>query len=154
MTEALTLKEEADWIHLCFRRGLIGKEEVIAWADSVIEAKEAPHPQVIEIAMAGGRFTDDVLRLLESIPGTSDPKRVRARLFRSMRRDLAEDETKLQRITRILFQMAVAGDSPTPKAEAEMFGFDDAVELAAGGVFGNIGAVRREVLTFLDRWEQ
>ncbi len=96
----------------------------------------------------------DVLRLLESIPGTSDPKRVRARLFRSMRRDLTEDETKLQRITRILFQMAVDGDSPTPKAEAEMFGFDDAVELAAGGVLGNIGAVRREVLTFLDRWEQ
>lgn len=152
MTESLTLREEAQWMNSCLCYGLISKQEIIAWADAHIEAHEAPDPQVVEIAMAGNQFTDDVLRLLEGVRGRCESWKVRTRLFRTMRRSLVEDEDRLQQVAHILFRMAVNGDAPCSDAEARMFAFDNAVALALDGICGSPDTIRIEILAFLDRW--
>src|SRR5438045_198723 len=70
-TEA-PLREEAEYLRLALVMGLIGPEEVVAWADRVIDALNEPPIQVIDVSLASSRSPDEIVDLLDAIPGDGD----------------------------------------------------------------------------------
>lgn len=63
------MPEEVEYLRLALIMGLIGPDEVVAWADRVIDVLDAPPIQVIEASLAGSRSIDDIVDLLTTIPG-------------------------------------------------------------------------------------
>jgi hypothetical protein len=66
------MREEAETLRLGLLAGLTQPEEVIAWADRVITELEVPPIELIDIALATGRPSHELLRMLRLLPGPAD----------------------------------------------------------------------------------
>ena len=53
---------------------------------------------------------------------------------------------------RALYSMAWDGDVPDPEGERWMWSFDDALDLADQGIYGDKDDVRRDLVQFLRRY--
>lgn len=64
-----TDKELSEYVRLLFRLGRIVKQDVVAWADTVIATNEHAPGWAIDLAMAGSRNSDELESLLLHVPG-------------------------------------------------------------------------------------
>jgi hypothetical protein len=103
-----------------------------------------------DVALAGGRSAVDVAGLLRSVPGTRDRGAYLRGVFSRMRGLLAASPTALRLVVHALYLMALDGEVPSKDAENAMRAFDDDVELARGGAFGDLEEIRKQVLRFLN----
>jgi hypothetical protein len=62
-------KEQAEIFRYLLASGFIKIEDVISWADSIIEQEKEPDYEIIEISLAGRKSLSDVLSLLKNVKG-------------------------------------------------------------------------------------
>jgi hypothetical protein len=67
-----TLREEAEYLRLCLGMGLLDNGAVVAWEDRNLIALKAPPVQLIDVSLARDLPPDELMRLLESVPGQAD----------------------------------------------------------------------------------
>lgn len=145
------LKTEADVLRRCLALGLVERRDVIAWADARIAEDDAPDVSLTDIALAGGRSAADVASLLRDVPGTQDRVAYLRDVFTRMRAFLAANPTALSLIAHGLYLMALDGECPSGDAERAMRAFDDRIEIARTGAFGDLQEIRQEVVHFLSQ---
>ena len=149
MEDSESLKYEAAWRQLCLDYGVMTRAEVIAWADLHIESQDHPDASMTDIALATEVGTQDMLRLLDAVPGSVDRDSIRRRFFRELATRLRAEPGLASATARILYRMAMSRDVPSEAAFAEMCCFDDELEMVeyAGR---NIAEVRDRLLEFLE----
>jgi len=145
------IKSRAEAFRREFLFGLTSATEVVAWADSVITAEEEPDISIIELAMAGNRGAAEIVHLLAAIPGEPSDGMVRHLVFCRMRDVLRAQPDRLRRLGSIFLSLASERFAPTEDAVNEMYALEDRLELARGGIFGDLEEIRRDTQAFLDR---
>jgi len=143
------LKTEAEVLRRCLDLGVVERRDVIAWADARIAQDDAPDVSITDVALAVGRSAADLAGLLRNVPGTPDRAAYLRGIFARMRILLADNPTALRLVAHALYLMVLDGECPSAEAEGAMYSFDDAVELARSGTFGDLTKIQTEVLSFL-----
>lgn len=149
MESSENLKYEAAWRQICLDYGVMTRAEVVAWADLHIESHDHPDASIIDIALATEVGTQDMLGLLDSVPGSVDRDSIRGRFFRELATRLRAEPGLASATARTLYRMANSGDAPSEAAFAEMCRFEDELEMVeyAGR---KIEDVRDRLLEFLE----
>src|SRR5215471_4754328 len=103
-------KEQAEVLRHGLLTGTRTVSDVIAWADSVIEADPRPDIAVIEVATSGRRHAANMTLLLRDVAGECDPVIVLRRSMSDLRRALATDPSRGPQIARWLALLATTGE--------------------------------------------
>lgn len=107
-----TLKNEAEVLAVALEVGAVSIEDVIEWADAVLERQEHPHWSICELATMGSSCEPDVVHTLRDVPGTADEVWVRSNLVRRLAQELAEDASSVDRVASALYRLALAEQLP------------------------------------------
>src|SRR5262245_13191907 len=142
------LKTESEILRRCLELGVVERRDVIAWADARIAQDDPPDVSITDVALAVGRSAADLSGLLRGVPGTPDRAAYLGGVFRQMRILLMGNPTALRLVAHALYQMVLEGECPSAEAKGAMYAFDDTIELARGGVFGDLNKIRAELLRF------
>lgn len=76
-----SLKEQAEYLRLSLALSHSTIDDVVAWADGVILASEVAIPEIVAIALAVNHPADEMMKLLDIIPGTVNPEIVAHRVL-------------------------------------------------------------------------
>jgi hypothetical protein len=151
MEESQERKSRAEAFRKELHLGITSTRDVIAWADAIVAAEDKPHISVIELSMAVGHGQWEIADLLKEIPGEPSQHLVRTLVFRRLRDVLRERPEALRRFGSIFLALASEGFAPSKDAIGEMYMLEDQLELARGGIFGDLEEIRRDTQEFLDR---
>ena len=136
-------------LHVGFDLGFYDRAQLDAWVTHAIEALEAIPDPLLELATLAHRSDQEIVDLLAELaaPGSWEE---RARIEIGM---LAEMEAKGRlelgaAIGRSLF----ASTDAAFELRGELYGIEDAYELARAGAYGSVEEARREYRAFASRY--
>ena len=151
MEALLERKSRAEAFRKELLLGITSTKDVIAWADAIVAAEDEPHISVIELSMAVGHGAWEIADLLKAIPGEPSQQLIKTLVFRRLRDVLRERPGELRRFGSIFLSLASEGFAPSEDAIGEMYMLEDQLELARGGIFGDLEEIRKDTQEFLDR---
>jgi hypothetical protein len=149
----IAIKEMAEVYRLGLLTGLFSKEDVIAWADSIVRSESKPDYAFIEVSMSKNMIADDVANHLGSIKGTFDSKLPSKVLLGLLSKLFESDSIKAYNIPRIIYTLANIAEVPDDD-KTWMMCFDDDYELAKSGKFGDVEVLRKELKIFLSKYNE
>jgi len=79
-----SVKEQAEHYRLCLALSFVTIGEVVAWADTVILNSADISRQVIDLALAGNRYKDEVMDCLSAIQGSCDYETIAVTVFQEV----------------------------------------------------------------------
>ena len=142
-------KNEAERLRLGIRGGWLKIADAVAWADRQIDQTPQPDLALVDLALAQNRTREEVVALLEAVPGSADSVAV----MRCCLNDLLETVEREPRLApdaaRWLEAAANRGELPESEFGLEAFGLDDAFALAEQGTYGTLEDARDRLVAFL-----
>jgi hypothetical protein len=143
-----TLRGQAEFLRLALAMGLIGQQDVVAWADTTIGALDEPPVEIIDVALAGNAPVHQVMSRLAEVPGQADLAASAHRALALLRQRVLRDEVSLEDAVRAL--AAYHCWARVPEQESLQAGnFEEWLYLAQQGKYGTLESVREELLLFL-----
>jgi hypothetical protein len=147
-----TRKSEAEAFRMAYGAGLMKRSEVIAWACQVAQDEDHPDPAICEIATASRVDDSEFHSLLDAVPGTPDAREVRALVLGTLSERRSSGTVSTSEAARALYELAQHDRFAFSEEDrAIMLRLDDALELAASGVYGAVSSVTAEIDAFLSR---
>ena len=132
--------------------GTASREDVIAWADSLIEASDEPDPDVCEIAVMTNARTFQIVDVLRRVPGIPRPEIVLSLLLESFVRKLDSGAATYPKVARWIFLHALDHDELWGDSRNEAMHYDDQFDLLQSGVVeGDENALREDMKALLKR---
>lgn len=147
-----TAKNQAEALRICLNAGFVTPEEVVAWADNVIQLGEVPSLELIELSLGLGRPLDSTLDTLAAMPGVACKAEVARAVLCKMAQVFERNPATGPGIARVLYQMYLDGTVTSVEAAAQMSRLDDAFDLAEAGHWGTTDEVTAELGEFLSEW--
>lgn len=143
------IKNQAEHLRFGIRGGWLKVEQAVAWADSQIAQSLSPHPALLEVALARNRSREEVVALLQAVPGTADSTGVMRRCLADLL-ELVERQTDRARdVAKWLEVAANEGFLPASEFGGEPTALDDVFALAERGVYGTVLEAQERLLSFL-----
>src|SRR5690606_6908280 len=124
------VKSRAEALAVALEVGAAGVDDVVAWAEGVIDAEVHPHWSVCELATMSRSYEPDVIRALREVPGEPDEAWVRKEVIRQLHRGLAEDRSRADQIASVLYDLAMAEELPDEALRSVAWWAWDALSLA------------------------
>ncbi len=129
--------------------GLVDKDEIIKWADSIIQQDEQPDSFIIELSLCCSMNINDVVSIINEFIGESKPV-ISGRVILGLAYRLYnEKRIVLRKVTSTIDWLTWHGE-PTEKEKSLMYGLDEELNCAESGIYGTIEGVEEEVLLFLE----
>lgn len=144
------IKLEAEVLACQVVVGLVAPIDVVEWADGWIARIDEPPYALIEVASAGRLNPLDVasrLRDLSAKPRDAATLRCVLKEFGARLRR-TPNEAKL--IAQALYQMALSEEWANAGIGRQTYSFDDELDLAASGIYGDLNEVTTRLQRFLD----
>lgn len=139
-------KTEAESLRIGLLAGIVTQEDVITWADHVIEEESRPHPTVIEVSLSAGSSSERIANLLEDIPGES-PRVSALRLLLKLLLDRLNRTPEAGRVVaESLYRLASAGGWPEEVLGGEAYWLDDLFQPECGTPYDDAVQDLREYL--------
>lgn len=147
------IKEEAELYRLLLITGFAKCEEVVAWADKIIETTENPPDQVIEISIT--TKINDIISMLGQIKGDYDFNAIFKKFLGTLFERLSLDSAVAAKLAHKLyvFMFECEHELP-PEIEKMIYYFDDGFDLAVQGVYGNVNDLTSEFKAFLCKYRK
>ncbi len=143
------LKNEAERLRFGIRGGWLKVDHAVAWADSQIAQSLSPDPALLEVALARNRSREEVVALLQALPGTADLTGVMRWCLADLL-ELVERQTDMARdVAKWLEVAAKEGFLPASEFGGEPTALDDEFALAERGVYGTVLEAQERLLSFL-----
>lgn len=118
--------------------GIWSKKEIIDWCDKVIEVKEDPPYEIIELSLMSNAKIDDIEgKLLDLSKVTEDNYSVKILLgvlYKKINRKQMQMEQAIKCSTRLLVRTGLYNE----KEYYNLYGIDDSFDLAKAGVYGDL----------------
>lgn len=150
----LTLKETAELYRLALLGGWISSEEVAAWTDHVIEGVAKPDASILEASVRARRPRAEMAEALGQVSGEFDGRAVHRALLGLMHRAVSQDRTLAARTAAALYLIASDDEAPDEHASSLMWSFDDDLEMAHEGVYGDPEQTIDEMIHFLSDYAE
>lgn len=148
---SLSIETQAEAFARGLGAGLVSPRRVVAWIDDLIRAQDDPDITLLEASLCE-RDRHDLIKALHRISSRPRTPAVARLIFGQMLEELRRDPRHAEGIAAELYRMVLEEDFPHPDAENEMWGFDDAFDLARRGYFGDRAALVRELEGFLRKF--
>ncbi len=131
--------------------GMIEEEEIKEWAYSVVESREFPPVEIIELATSHGR--EQLFENLKAVHGEPDIQLAGRWLLGALRAELSKDPSRLQAITRKAIQVARSTKQPE-EVYYRLDGIDDELFLALNNTYGRVEQCRTDLAEELAQYEE
>jgi len=128
------LRSKAQALARALEVGAIAIDDVVAWADAVIERENHPHWSICELSLCRRRPPSEVVSLLGDVPGTVFPQLAEAALAQVLLDSLDNDSSRADRIARALYDLALDCQIDDPDLLSLAWWAWDALDLADSGV--------------------
>src|SRR5688572_3262423 len=134
-----SIKDRAELLRMGLIGGYVSIPEVVSWADGLIgEDHGRVVPQLFDLALLQPIDIGRALILLGEVPGDVDRRAVGRELARLLHRGLMSARLSEREAASALYKAAIDGCSPDAEFETMAYYFDDGVNLALQGVYGNL----------------
>jgi hypothetical protein len=131
--------------------GMLGEEEIKKWAYSVIESREIPPVEIIELATSHGR--EQLFESLKAVRGEPDVQMAGRWLLGALKTELRKEPSRLQAITRKAIQVARSTNQPD-EVYYRLDGIDDELFLALNNTYGTVEQCRADLAEELEQYEE
>jgi len=98
------LREHADALGMALQIGLIGRDEIIAWVDGLIEKEVRPADWMTKLSLSKGKHPLDIVHMLHEVPGEANPDTSFQTLLQLMADKQPSVSSKDERLLRELFR--------------------------------------------------
>jgi hypothetical protein len=143
------LKNEAERLRVGIRGGWLNVEQAVAWADDQIAQSPAPHPAVLDVALARTRSREEVAALLDAVPGTVDGTGVMRRCLADLLAVVEHELYVARAVAKWLEVAAHEGLLPASDFGWEPVALADTFALAEQRVHGTVIDAQERLLSFL-----
>ncbi|WP_078554402.1 protein kinase [Bacillus alkalicellulosilyticus] len=134
------LKSLASIYYIGIGCGLCSKEEVIEWADMVIEAVDNPPIELLDISMMSKSKIDDVERKLFELCLIQDEENFVKLVLSLILEKIKQEQLPIGKAIRITTRLLVYTGLSWESEYYDLYSFDDSYDLAIGGVVQNLPA--------------
>lgn len=137
MNAATTINEirtQAEALASALELGAVVVDQVVAWADAIIEREDHPHWALCELATCGREYPPDVVHRLREVPGVPDVAVSRGLVLQMLCDSLTRDPRCASRIAHCLYDLAMADEIADPELKALAWWAWDALDLADAGM--------------------
>ncbi len=129
--------------------GLLEKEEVINWADQIIQQSAQPDYFVIELSLCGHKSINDIVSLINEFAGEPKPVVSGRVILGFAHRQYTKKLITLRKVTATIYWLVWQGElSETEKSF--MYSLDEDLDCAESGIYGTVEAVEKEALRFIE----
>ena len=147
-----SIKDGAQALRMGLISGYVSIAEVVAWADALIsEDHGRVVPQLFDLALLRSADFGRAVSLLGEVLGVADRCVVARVVARLVHWGLVNGRLTEREAATALFTALIEGYSPDAEFESMAYYFDDGVDLALQGVYGNLADLRAEMLDYLSR---
>lgn len=145
-----TIRDQAHALRAGLLAGYAAVSDVIAWADLLIaEDRGREVRELFDLALVRPNDVGRAVSLLGEVPGELNAGEVGRHIAKLVREALASGTFTERRAATALYRAMREGLSPDEEFERIAYYFDDAVDLAQEGIYGNLADVRSEMLEYL-----
>lgn len=148
-----TLKETAQFFRLALRFRLIDAAEVDQWVDSVVAAEETVRFPFTDLAGTAQLRPETIDQLLGQVTGAGDDYLPGRMVLALLRRRLLDASLTPEAAVRFALEAGRAGavtETECYKADH----LDDSVWLATNDTYGTLDDVRRDIVSFFERYAE
>ena len=143
----MNLVIESNAKEFALRHGVLSLEEVVTWADALIEKMDEPPVELFDVSLA-----KDLNSIIEALGcfGRSNEKTTVAKLiFRYFYDNLSSSQPNYERVARGLYDMFLQEIAPMAPPSGEMACYWDDLDLAERGYVGTLEEVQQNMLNLL-----
>ena len=152
MVERLSIRDKALALRAGVICGYVSIPDVVAWADGLIaEDRSRDAPQLLDLALLRPADLGQAVSLLGEVPGEWNSVTVGRDIARLVHGALTGGKFTERQAATALRVAVREGLSPDAEFESMAYYFDDAVDLALQGVYGNLSDLRAEMIEYLSR---
>jgi len=153
--ETRTIREQAQALRAGVIGGFVSITDVVRWADVLVgEDRGLDAPQLFDLALLRPGDVARAVSLLGDVPGEWHPGSVGREIAALLHRRLANGELTERQAARALYVAMREGLAPDREFENMAYHFDDGVDLAVQGMWGNLADIRAEMLDYLARFSR
>ena len=142
-------KDKAERLRIGIRGGWLQIAEAVGWADREIEQTSQPHPALIDLASAHNRAREEVVALLEAVPGSADLVSVMRWCLSDLLETIQREPALSADAARWLENAAHRGELPESAFGSEPFALADEFALAEQRTYGTVEGARNRLVAFL-----
>lgn len=121
--------------------GIWSKEEVIAWCDKVIEVKDFPPYEIIEVSLMSNAKVDDIEGKLHEFCQRREDDHSVMILLGVLYEKIKRDQIGIEQATRCSTRLLVQSGLYIEEEYYNLYGIDDSLDLAKNGVYGDLDDV-------------
>jgi len=151
-TDPLFYKDLFKIFRLGLTQGLIDKQEIINWCDSIIIKDEEPDPFIIDISLSGTKSINDIVSIIdEKFKGNSSKISARAvlGLYYKLYR---QGKITLDKVVHSIYWLH--WESKLTELEKQfMYIIDDRYELALSKAWDTVDNIEKEIIAFLELYK-
>lgn len=129
--------------------GLLNKEEVIKWADNIIQQDEEPDYFVIELSLCGHKSINDIVSLINEFVGEPKPIVSGRMILGFVYRQYIRKRIPLRKVTAAMYWLNLE-DHLTETEKGFMYGLDEDLDCAESGMYGTVEAVEKAAMRFIE----
>jgi hypothetical protein len=150
----LSLKDEAEIYRIGLVTGLFTKNDVISWADKIIEIQESIEYEIIEISLLERSNKADIALKLSEFKGVTDKHKIintflgLCSYFYNNKEFTADDMcTILYRLVSTKVDISICSD-----IEQKIHYLSDGYYLASEGIYGDLESICTDLNGFLEQY--
>lgn len=129
--------------------GILNKNEVIQWADSIITQDEEPDDFVIELSLCGHKSLNEMVAVLNEFIGQVKPQISGRVVLGCLYRQYLSGKITLRKVVETIDWM-VWQTNLSDEEKSFMYGLEDDYHCAEEGIYGTLEEVEKKTLRFLE----
>jgi hypothetical protein len=134
---------------IALTNGLLDRDEVIKWADSIITKDSEPDFFIIELSLCGHKSLNDIISILNECIGQEKTQVSGRVILGFMYQQYIAGKITLRKVVGAMNWIVWEADL-TDEEKSFLYGLEDNYECAEGGIYGTIEKVEKETLRFLE----
>jgi hypothetical protein len=145
---------EAAWLREALRFGVASAEDVASWAENALGESESLEDVFLELSFMRKAHVLDVISLLNSVSSAITTIEVLPAVLGLAHEKVKTEPTYGRALARSLFMLYCESKCCVPEELNLMSWFDDAYSLAAGGTYGSLESVQKEMEDFTGMFKE
>ena len=135
--------------HIGLVNGLMDKQEVVKWADDIIQKDEQPDYFVIELSLCGHKSVNEMVSLINEFIGEPKPAVSGRVILGLLYHRYINGQVTLKNVVGSMNWIIWQGQL-TEEEKRFMYGLDDRYDLAVDLIYSTVDAIEKEALRFLE----
>lgn len=150
----LSVKDRAEVCRIGLVTGLFTKNNVICWADKIIETQENVEYEIIEVSLLGSSSKADIASKLSEVRGIPDEKKIINVILGLYSDSYNSNKFNADNICTFLYSLISNKIDITISFDIEqkIYYLSDGYYLASEGIDGDLRNICRDLKEFLDQY--